>query len=63
MALPNEIEVPQAGIFDQETKKYKKKRKNDQAGTQAKFLVRNNLFLGELLATAEDLHPPFPCFI
>ena len=37
MALSTEIEVPQAVIFDQGTKN-KKRRKNDQTGTQAKLL-------------------------
>ena len=37
MALQNEIKVPQAVIFDQETKKQKKKKekKNGQTGTKA----------------------------
>ena len=35
MPLPNEIKVPQAVIFDQETEKLKKLKKDDQTGTQA----------------------------
>ena len=39
MALPNEIKVPQAVIFDPENKKKKKKKeKIDQTGTQASIL-------------------------
>ena len=38
MALSIEIKVPQAVIFDRPRNgKIKKRRKNDQTGTQAKF--------------------------